>query len=173
MRYFTSEQILFVHTRQIAETGGSHGVRDLARLESAVARPQATFDDKELYPDLFLKAAELLDSLINNHPFVDGNKRTGITAVALFLRANGRQMTPGTAELEEFTMQVATSPRDLPILNEMFFTTSISTNVNQSQVSWEYTCFLEEATLPDIHFYDLRHTSISYLRDISTPINTV
>lgn len=47
------------------------------------------FDGKELYPDVFLKAAALLDSLINNHPFVDGNKRTGITAAALFLQANG------------------------------------------------------------------------------------
>lgn len=47
------------------------------------------FDGKELYPDVFLKEAALLDSLINNHPFVDGNKRTGITAAALFLQANG------------------------------------------------------------------------------------
>jgi len=51
--------------------------------------PQAMFDGKELYPDVFLKAAALLDSLINNHPFVDGNRRTGITAAALFLQANG------------------------------------------------------------------------------------
>lgn len=116
MRYLTSEQILFIHTRLIAETGGSHGLRDLAQLESAVARPQATFDGKELFPDLFLKAAALLNSLINHHPFVDGNKRTGITAVALFLRANGRQLTARTTELEEFTMQAATSHPDLPIL---------------------------------------------------------
>jgi len=51
-------------------------LRDLALLESAVARPRATFDSKELYPDLFTKAAALMDSLINNYPFLDGNKRT-------------------------------------------------------------------------------------------------
>jgi death-on-curing protein len=116
MKYLTSEQVLFIHARLIAETGGSHGVRDLARLESAVARPQAVFGGKELYPDVFLKAAALLDSLINNHPFVDGNKRTGITAAALFLQANGKQLTANTADLEEFTLQATTSHLDLPIL---------------------------------------------------------
>jgi death-on-curing protein len=116
MRYLTSEQVLFIHARLIAETGGSPGVRDLARLESAVARPQAAFGGKELYPDLFLKAAALLDSLINNHPFVDGNKRTGITAAVLFLRANGRLLTASSAELEEFTMQTVNSHPDLPNL---------------------------------------------------------
>jgi len=116
MKYLTSEQVLFIHARLIAETGGSHGVRDLARLESAVARPQAAFGGNELYPDVFLKAAALLDSLINNHPFVNGNKRTGITAAALFLLANGRQLTSNPAELEEFTLQAATSHPDLPIL---------------------------------------------------------
>ena len=116
MKYLTSEQVLFIHARLIAETGGSHGVRDLARLESAVARPQAAFGGNELYPDVFLKAAALLDSLINNHPFVNGNKRTGITAAALFLLANGRQLTSNPAELEEFTLQATTSHPDLPIL---------------------------------------------------------
>ena len=116
MRYLTSEQLLFIHSRLIAETGGSHGVRDLARLESAVARPQAVFDKKELYPDLFLKAAALLDSLVNNHPFIDGNKRTGIAAAALFLQANGRRLTASTSELEEFTTEAVTSHPDLIIL---------------------------------------------------------
>jgi len=116
MRYLTSEQLLFIHSRLIAETGGSHGVRDLARLESAVARPQAVFDRKELYPDVFLKAAALLDSLVNNHPFIDGNKRTGIAAAALFLQANGRQLTASTSELEEFTLEAVTSHPDLIIL---------------------------------------------------------
>lgn len=78
-RYLTVPQILFIHARLIDETGGAHGLRDLGALEAASARPQATFAEQELYPDFFSKAAALLDSLINNHPFVDGNKRTGIT----------------------------------------------------------------------------------------------
>jgi len=116
MKYLTAEQVLFIHARLIAETGGSHGLRDLPLLESAVARPQAVFDGKELYPNVFLKAAALLESLVNNHPFVDGNKRTGITAAALFLRANGRRLIAENAELEEFTYQVVTSHPEITVI---------------------------------------------------------
>lgn len=118
MRYLTVEQVLFIHARVVAETGGGHGIRDLASLESAVARPQSTFDRKELYPDLFTKAAALLHSLVNNHPFVDGNKRTGIAATALFLRANGWHLTAGQGELEEFTLQVTASGAKVAALAE-------------------------------------------------------
>jgi death-on-curing protein len=82
-------------------------VRDLGLLESAVARPRATFDSNELYPDLFSKAAALMDSLINNHPFLDGNKRTGITATGLFLRINGWDLTASSEELVACTMRGA------------------------------------------------------------------
>ena len=82
MTYLTVEQVLFIHMRLIAETGGSPGLRDLGLLASAVARPQATFGGEDLYPDLLSKAAALMDSLVRNHPFVDGNKRVGITAAA-------------------------------------------------------------------------------------------
>jgi death-on-curing protein len=107
VNYLTAEQILFLHARLVAETGGSHGVRDLSLLLSAVGRPQASFDDEDLYPDLFTKAAALMDSLINNHPFADGNKRTGIAAAALFLHANGYHLQVSNTELEKFTLEVA------------------------------------------------------------------
>ena len=107
MNYLTPEQVLFIHSRLVTETGGSHGLRDLGLLLSAVARPRATFDSNELYPDLFTKAAELMDSLINNHPFLDGNKRTGLTATGLFLRINGWKLTATSEELVACTMRVA------------------------------------------------------------------
>jgi death-on-curing protein len=113
MKYLTAEQVLFLHARLIEETGGSHGMRDVALLESAVARPQATFDGVGLHPDLFSKAAALMDSLIHNHPFIDGNKRTGITAAALFLRQNGRYLTATNPELEAFTLYVTESRPDV------------------------------------------------------------
>ena len=109
MRYLSVEQILFIHMRLIAETGGGAGIRDLALLTAAVARPQATFDGVDLYPDLFSKTAALLDSLVRNHPFVDGNKRVGITAAGLFLQMNGCRLTAANVELETFTLQVARS----------------------------------------------------------------
>jgi len=113
MIYLTAEQVLFIHARLIAETGGSHGVRELNMLLSAVGRPQASFDDQDLYPDLFSKAAALLDSLIRNHPFVDGNKRTGITAAALFLQMNGYWLTATDSELEKFTIEVAQAQQNV------------------------------------------------------------
>jgi death-on-curing protein len=107
MKYLTEEQVLFIHARLITETGGEHGVLDLGFLQSAVARPQATFDGQDLYPDLFSKVAALMESLIGNHAFVDGNKRTAITAAGLFLRLNGYHLTADNQQLETFTLQCA------------------------------------------------------------------
>ena len=103
MKFLTPEQVLFIHARLIAETGGAHGVRDLGLLLSALARPQATFDGQDLYFDLFHKAGALMESLLQNHPFVDGNKRTAITATAMFLHLNGYRLKASNAELEQFT----------------------------------------------------------------------
>ncbi len=107
MNYLTAEQILFIHFLIIEETGGSHGIRDLSLLESATARPVATFSANDLYPAIFSKAAALMHSLIKNHPFVDGNKRTAITAAAIFLKGNHYTITASNKELEQFTLNVA------------------------------------------------------------------
>ena len=124
--YLTVEQVLFLHARLIEETGGSHGVRDVTLLEpvlslvegSAVARPRATFGGEDLYPDLVTKAAALMDSLIRNHPFIDGNKRTGIAAAALFLRQNGRRLIVAHPALEAFTLYVAESGPNISEITE-------------------------------------------------------
>jgi death-on-curing protein len=105
--YLTAAQVLFIHARLLAETGGAGGIRDLHLLESALARPQATFDGQDLYPNLYTKAAALMASLVNNHPFVDGNKRVGITAAALFLARNGIHFVAANQEVERFTLEVA------------------------------------------------------------------
>ncbi len=109
MNYLTAEQVVFIHAFVVDETGGSHGVRDLGLLESAVARPQATFDGDDLHPDIFIKAAALLHALIQNHPFVDGNKRTGTLAAILFLELNGYELNAKNKELESFALRVAIS----------------------------------------------------------------
>jgi death on curing protein len=116
MNYLTAEQVLFIHARLISETGGAHSVRELGLLLSAVARPQAVFDGQELYPDLFSKAAALLESLVGNHAFVDGNKRTAITSTGLFLLINGYRLTADNQELESFTLQCS---QRLASLDEM------------------------------------------------------
>jgi len=125
VKYLTPEQVLFIHARLVDETGGAHGVRDLGLLLSAVARPQATFDQQELYADLFSKAAALLESLVQNHPFVDGNKRTGITAAAMFLRVNGYKLAASNAELERFTFAVVREHPPIPEIAAWFKQNSI------------------------------------------------
>lgn len=107
MKYLTAEQVLFIHSRLIDTTGGIHGVRDIGLLESAVARPQSGFGGEELYPDLFHKAAAIMESLIKNHPFIDGNKRTAITAAGIFLGMNGYSLETSQKELEKFTLHMA------------------------------------------------------------------
>jgi death-on-curing protein len=120
VRTLTVEQVLFIHARLIDETGGSHGVRDLGLLESAVARPQSTFVGHALYPDLFIKAAALLDSLARNRPFPDGNKRTGITATGLFLLLNGYQFKVDGDQLVSFTLSLVSSVRSIEDIADWF-----------------------------------------------------
>jgi death-on-curing protein len=118
MRYLSAEQVLFIHARLIAETGGEHGVRDIGLLQSAIARPKATFDKEDLYKGVVQKAAALLESLINNHPFIDGNKRTGITAAMLFLKINGFSFSTSNEELESFTLSVANGGQNIDTISQ-------------------------------------------------------
>jgi hypothetical protein len=80
IKYLTIEQILAIHETLINRYGGSHGIRDKGLLESAVFRPQTVIFGKEAYPALFEKCAVLGYSIIQNHPFLDGNKRAGFAA---------------------------------------------------------------------------------------------
>lgn len=108
-RYLSPEQVLFLHNRLVEETGGEHGVRDLQMLLSALGRPWASFDGVDLYPDIFTKGAALMDSLIRNHPFLDGNKRTAIAAAGLFLHLNGHSLRVDNEEMTRFCLLCAQS----------------------------------------------------------------
>ncbi len=112
-RHLSPQQVLFIHARLTDETGGDHLLRDVGLLASAVARPRAAFGGEELYADLFAQAAALMQSLLLNHPFLDGNKRTGITAAALLLLRNGYQLTADNDELERFTFAVVNGQHSL------------------------------------------------------------
>lgn len=105
--YLAAEQVLRIHQRQVERFGGSGGVRDPGALEAAVSRPQATFGGDDLYPDPAAKAAALLESLVSNHPFVDGNKRTAAMSAELFLLFNGYELTTEDPDFEEVTMATA------------------------------------------------------------------
>lgn len=89
MRYLALAEALELHHRLIETSGGTHGLRDLGLLESALAQPRLTFDGGELYSDVIAKAGALAFSLIQNHVFLDGNKRIGHAAMETFLMLNG------------------------------------------------------------------------------------
>jgi death-on-curing protein len=108
VKYLSAEQVLFIHSRIIDTTGGAHGVLDAGLLLSAVSRARATFEGRDLYPDIFHKAAALMESLSRNHPFIDGNKRTAITSAGVFLGLNGHNLKAAQKELERFTLSLAT-----------------------------------------------------------------
>lgn len=87
----TEQQVLSVHKEMIIATGGTDGTRDIGLLRSALNSPFQSFEGKELLPSLLSKAAALCRSIICDHPFVDGNKRTGIHVMLIFLEINGVQ----------------------------------------------------------------------------------
>lgn len=105
--YLSVRQVLHLHALQTERFGGSGGVRDRGAAEAAVARPRQTFGGEDLYRDLADKAGALLHSLIQNHPFVDGNKRVGAMAMELFLLVNGHELVVGDREFEELVLSVA------------------------------------------------------------------
>jgi len=84
-RHLSLREVLTLHERIAARSGGGVGLRDFGMLESALAQPRQTFGGSDLYPTLVEKAAALGFSLIANHPFVDGNKRMGHAAMEIFL----------------------------------------------------------------------------------------
>jgi death on curing protein len=97
--YLTIAEILAIHQLQIEEYGGVHGVRDQGLLESAVFRPQVGY-----YPDITEEAAAMMESLANNYPFLDGNKRVAFAATHTFLLMNGLDVAVDPTEAYEFMM---------------------------------------------------------------------
>ena len=107
MRYLTLAELLELHRRIIEQSGGADGIRDLGLAESALAQPQMSFGEADLYPTLAEKAAALCFSLVMNHPFVDGNKRIGHAAMETFLILNGFELTADVDESEWVILQLA------------------------------------------------------------------
>ena len=92
--YLTAADVLAMHATLIDAYGGAHGLRDAGALEAAVFRPQTGY-----YDDLVAEAAALLESLANNHPFIDGNKRAAFAATDVFLRINGQRIVGEALQL--------------------------------------------------------------------------
>ena len=101
------EEVINIHDILIDKFGGIHGIRDYNALESAINRPFMTFDQQELYPSTTEKAAALIESLISNHPFIDGNKRIGYVLMRYFLLRYNFDIRATQVEKFEFVIEIA------------------------------------------------------------------
>lgn len=108
MNYLEVEEILMLHHGVIEDFGGSHGVRDESRLLSVIEAPHQTAFGAEQYQTVYEKAAVYMRNIIGDHPFADGNKRTGVTVAGVFLLRNGIRLTAMPHKLEDFAVSVAT-----------------------------------------------------------------
>ena len=106
MKYLSIEEIVAIHYQVVNIYGGSQGVRDFGLLHSAVERPKASFGGNDLYDSIYAKAAALLHSLVMNHPFVDGNKRTAFVSVARFLAINNVLMTSDKEKVIQLILKI-------------------------------------------------------------------
>lgn len=106
MKYLSVDEILAIHEEMINIFGGSHGIRDFGLLYSAIYRPQATFAEEDLYPTIFDKAAALIHSLLLNHAFVDGNKRTAYVSCARYLFINNYAIKASTSNIIFFIKNI-------------------------------------------------------------------
>lgn len=102
------EEVEHIHNLLIEEFGGGKGIRNLGALEAAINRPFVTFDQQDLYPGAVDKAAAIIESILINHPFIDGNKRTGYVLMRLFLLQSGQDIEAGQEEKYNFVILIAT-----------------------------------------------------------------
>jgi len=112
MKILTKDQIILLHAQLIKETGGMEGIRDEGLLDSAILSPFQSFDGKELYPSVLEKGVRLGFWLIQNHAFIDGNKRIGAHAMLVFLALNGYVFSYTQKELTEIVFSVAAGEKD-------------------------------------------------------------
>jgi len=101
--YLSEAEVIAVNEEMVSQYGGLHGVKDLYLLRLAVGRPQMSVGFQDAYKSIFDKAAALFHSIINNHPFLDGNKRTSLFSALLFLEYNGRKVEFRRKEAVKFT----------------------------------------------------------------------
>lgn len=118
--FLSLAEILEIHQDQIERYGGKAGIRDVGLLKSALAMPEAGFSDRYLHSDLFEMAAAYLFHIIQNHPFVDGNKRTGAVAALVFLSLNGIEIEASEDIFERTVRAVAEGKMDKSAIARFF-----------------------------------------------------
>lgn len=124
MKHISKEQIKYLHTMAIKQTGGLDGIRDDGLLDSALNSPFQSFAGEELYPSIQSKAARLGFSLIKNHPFLDGNKRIGILVMMVFLDINGIEICCNDEDIIDLGLGIAAGKYGYEYMAEWIITFS-------------------------------------------------
>ena len=106
------QDVLSIHRILVEQFGGIQGIRNQAGIESAIARPYSTFDGKDLYPEPEDKASAILESIIVNHPFLDGNKRTGYVLMRIILLNSGKDIIASEEDKYNFVIRIASGKLD-------------------------------------------------------------
>jgi death-on-curing protein len=118
--FLTLEEVIAIHRDQLERYGGGPGIRDLELLKSAVAIPSAGYGNDYLHSNIFEMAAAYLFHIIRNHPFVDGNKRTGVVSAMVFLMMNGTELHASEGKLEAMVRSVAEGKMDKAMAASFF-----------------------------------------------------
>lgn len=116
MNVLSLEQLLEIHAFVVEATGGSAGLRDLGRLEAAIATQTQSVFGEELYATIADKAAALIRGIVADHPFVDGNKRTAMLVGLTFMAINDEGFNAQQGEIEDFAVKIATDQLDVPTI---------------------------------------------------------
>ncbi len=114
--YLALEEILQLHFRVVEDFGGAHGVRDEGRLRSVIEAPAQSVFGADQYETIYEKAAVYMRNIIADHPFYDGNKRSGVTVSTIFLMRNGYRPTATPKQLEDFAVRVAVEHLEIPVI---------------------------------------------------------
>jgi death-on-curing protein len=120
VKYLQADEILLIHSMVVDETSGSHGVRDTRAVMGLVESPKQSFGGNELYPTIFEKAAVYARDILMLHPFIDGNKRTGMVASSIFLENNGYDMATKEGEIETYAVRIVTEKLEIKDIANWF-----------------------------------------------------
>jgi len=118
--FLTLDEILAIHRDQVARHGGTEGVRDWGLLEAAIAMPQAAFGGRHVHGDLCEMAAAYLFHIVQNHPFLDGNKRVGAVTAYVFLALNEIELVADQDAYAELVLSVARGETPKSAVAEFF-----------------------------------------------------
>lgn len=114
------DEVIEIHNDQIQRYGGHPGIRDIELLKSAIAVPAASFGGAYLHTDIYEMAAAYLYHIVRNHPFIDGNKRTGAVASVVFLMLNGTEINPGEDDFATMVLSAAEGKMDKAAIAQFF-----------------------------------------------------